>query len=238
MTLERGQRRQNPEEFVSRDVALRDAVLDTVEGLGPKSANGRAATDFVTNEVARRRSEATNTLKASEKDLANSETTERSLGDVLRSFAGKGTPASESLDKLIVERSLAPMDKTRRADYAAIPRDVPVPAAPFGARVQAIRQSTEHLPQNARSEVLPRERLQDFESMAGKGVAAESVPFSTINDMRPILSSDIARARAAGAPPSYVQNLEKLRSEINAATEAVHEATQRAPTSSHDTKEL
>lgn len=221
MAVERGQRRQNPSEFVTRDIALRDAAVDLVERMRP-DADPRKATDFVAAEVRNRRLHAERGLSQSEASLESANNTERSLADVLRAFGGKATPASEALDKLIVEKSLRPMDEARRADYAAIPRDVGVPNEPFSKAAASIRSSAEHLPENARSEVLPTARLEDFENMARGDETA--VQFGTVNDMRPILSSDIARARSAGAPPSYIQNLEKLRGEINSATEAVPEA--------------
>lgn len=227
--LERGQRRTDPGTFDANDTALRDAARESVESIQPSGVDPRDATRFIQGEVDRRIGDAETNLRTATSREATAANAERSIADVVRQAGGRGSAASADLDRLLIDRSLRPMDETRRAAFDAVPRDVTVPGEPFVERAQTIRDSARHLPPNARTEVLPANRLQDLESFAQRNAEGEiesidPVPFGTINDMRPIVSSEIARARAENLPPPYIENLEAIRRELNAATDELPEA--------------
>ncbi|GLI23421.1 hypothetical protein GGQ86_003042 [Xanthobacter flavus] len=223
------ERNRNPAPFAQRDVSLRDAAMGELESNVPLGADPRAATEFVRREVDNRVNAASGELQAAEARLAQAEQGQRDVAGRVAPFAGRQGDASASLDRSIVQGSLEPMDAERRAAFDAVPRDATVPGRPFVETAAGIRRAAEHLPENARREVLPEQWLQDFESLLrrdadGRINGVNDVTFGTINDLRPILAAEIARARKDGAPTPYLDNLERLRVEINRATNQQPEA--------------
>ena len=229
MTVERAARRDVPTEFAARDVALRDAALESVESIQPQNVDPRAATNFIRDHVGQRVGAAQSAVRDAETRLAGVDASQRATADSLRPLAGQSAAASESLDRAVLDKSLRPMDEARRADFAAVPRDATVPGEPFVEAAGRVRASARHLPENARAEILPEKRLEDFETYIvrdakGNVTGARPMSFGVIQDLRPILSAETARARKAGAPVQYLDNLEALRREINKATNQLPEA--------------
>ncbi|MET3352653.1 UNVERIFIED_ORG: hypothetical protein ABID33_000536 [Xanthobacter viscosus] len=221
--VEAAERNRNPAAFAQKDAALRDAALNELGKNLPPDIDPRLATDFMRREIDTRLNAATGDVNAAEARLADAERAQRATADIVAPFAGGRSDASATLDRSIVAGSLEPMDTARRAAFNAVPRDAEVPGRPFVDTATTVRRSAEHLPENARREVLPEQWLQDFESLLqrdadGRIVGVRDVSFGTINDLRPILGAAIARARNEGAPPPFIDNLERLRSEINRAT--------------------
>jgi hypothetical protein len=229
MAVERGTRLGSPGDFAMKDVALRDSALDAIEGVRPQNVDPRVATDFLRGRYDDRTNVVESAVRTARGRLEQVDQSQRATADAVRPYAGGMAPASESIDRLIIDKSLRPMDAKRRADFDAIPREATVPGEPFVDAAKSVRASADHLPENAKTEVLPTKRLEDFESLlirdeAGNISGIKPASFGLINDLRPILGAETARARAEGAPPSYIDNLERLRKELNKATNSLPEA--------------
>jgi len=230
--LERGQRRLAPAEFAPRDIALRDAALETMEGIQPQHVEPRVATAFFKAVADKRVGDAHLSLRNADDAFSASEASQREIADGFRQFSGRGSEASIGLDRAITERGLAPAqrEKNRLFDAVDPDRNVMRSVDPLVSLADDIEKQVAEIPQALQAEMVPQRLIADIKKMKGEIeidtetgqeiVKGGRMSFGAMNDMRAGLASSSAAARRAGQY-RLAENLDRFRSLIGRESDAL-----------------
>ena len=215
LALERGVRREQPGDFAVRDRELRDTAIEKLEGLKPAGADPRAAADRAGELVAAKRGAATEQVRAAEDSLKAAGEGEQSIGAMLRAYGGRGSSASEALDRTVTEQSLRPMQREKNARYDAIDPDRTVmrDVKPLVSLANEIEQSVAEIPAALQREMIPQQLLADIKAMSVEAEGPGRMSFGAMNEMRSGLASASLTARKGGQH-TLADNLDKFRTYI------------------------
>ncbi len=231
-SFERGARLANQQPFLERDQRVNRAAVDRLERIAPESANAEAFPARISDIAAERTAGVQANVERAQQYVDRAAEVRRAHGEEITDYRGQGPGASEALDREIVQESLNPMDAARRSRYNKV-ENVPIPGEPVYQAAQDVRAATSGLPKDARSTVLPADRVRDFERLGapirddkGNIIGYQDVPFQTLNRMRPIISRDVAEARRSNAPPERIDNLRTLQDTISQVSEDLPQAAE------------
>ncbi len=164
-----------------------------------ESTIGRKVADAQGN-VAAQEGQLGATLRQTAQDLNLANQGETDLGNVYRPYGGGADAASIDLDRAVVDQTLRPMQAEKNAKYAAIDpnAETMVPADELLKALDEIDAKAASLLPSMKGEVIPQGIADDIRGMTGdpKNLNIPMVPFKTMNDMRPVLSSMESQARA------------------------------------------
>lgn len=203
--LEKAAALQNGPEFAARyEGVARDAANDVgkmqVEG-ADLEAPGRLAKGTIGKQladaegnVAAQEGQLGMTMRQAGEDLNLANQAETDLGNAYRPYGGGGDAASADLDRAVVDQTLNPMTALKNELYNNIDPDgnVMVPADELIRALDEIEGRASSLPPSMRGDRVPpvTDDLRQMTEETG------TVPFSTLNEMRPVLSARESQARA------------------------------------------
>ncbi len=201
MALERAVRSRHPGEFAAKDIALRDAALDTVEGIRPQRVDPRDATAYFKETVDAKSGAAAQGLRSAEGNLAAAEAGERSIADTFRTYADRGAPASETLDRAVVDKTYIPARSAKNEAFDSIDPDRTrmVDATPVVEAARRVREQVNALgPDRAQ---LPAEFVQRLERIAPE-VQEQTIATGLLDGSgRPITRTQALNAGGSGQAP-------------------------------------
>lgn len=227
--LNRRVQEANPGTKIARDQEFQTGVRDALEQIAPEGATAEPLQAKAQAAIDAQRAAAQEGVNRVERNTARLNAVREAHGEEVAGYRGQKPAASQALDTEIINKSLIPMDAARRRRYEEAP-NVLLPGQPIYEAAQAVRAGTRDLPPAARAQVLPSDRVSDFEKLAapirdeqGNVIGYKDVPAQTLNKLRPIISSDKAKARLENAPPARIDNLRSLQDTITRQTEDIPE---------------
>ena len=231
MRLEKELKARNQVAYDEQTRNLNTAARNAVEGIVPPGANRQDLINQVQNEANAQRAAALEGVTRAERGVRRVEDVRQGQAQDFTPTANPPVPASTALHREIVDQSLDPMTAEKTGRYAAVP-PVGVSPAPLVQVADDIINTAARLPDPVRNRVLPREFLDSIESWVTRDpetnaiIGIRDTDFQTLNEIRPLIATEIANARRAGAPPALLDNLEALRRGINDITQNLPQAAE------------
>jgi hypothetical protein len=216
--LEKGARVADPVPFIQRDQQINSAAVDKVNKIAPEGADAGAFPRQVRKYGDEQIAGAEDKVNQAQTYADRASEIQGQHGAEVTAYRGRGVDASRELDRNLVENTIRPFDEAKNRRYAEIP-NTPVSSEPLYDAAQEVRATARNLPPAARSEVLPTRRLRDFEHYVyvdpeTQELRFRNVDYQTVEQLRPIISAEIQKARKENAPPPLIDNLERLRRTI------------------------
>jgi hypothetical protein len=195
-------------QYVEKTAALRDAptFADRYRDVARDASNdlSRLEVDgdqtipkqIAEQRIAQRRGGAQAAVEQGEKGFEAAGLDEKALADTYAPFIGGADQASMDLDKAIVDDTLRPMtgEKNRRFNEIDPNAEEMVGVEELVAALDAIDANAANLPPSLQSGAKPSALMDDLRKATEEG----TVPFRTLTDMHPALSSEQAKARVSG----------------------------------------
>lgn len=206
--------RQSPKmrnAFIQRDQKVRQAAVDTVKSLAPEGSTGRQFTDTIDQQHAANLDKAEQSVASVRGELADVEQQRVQLGAELEAARDGKVPASQRLDRVIVDETLLPMQGKSSQMYAAADPtgQSMISSDPLLNAAETVYRSLGDL--NSPAKVIPAGLLQRIQ-----GTAGEVTPASTANTgLLDASGAPITRSNAATQAPNEVS----VRSIVDALPE-------------------
>jgi hypothetical protein len=213
--------------FTDQDRRVNAAALDEAERLAP-AANPELVAAEAQRVAAERMAAEEAAVARAQRGVDRLAATRAGQGEELRQWGALEDSARQRLDQAVVEQSLQPMTAEKTRQFQQVP-DGPMFSRPVVDAADEIVRNAERLPPGAQADIVPQARVDDIlqnyvsrrEDGTRVGRGYRNIDYNTVNQLRALLSSDVAQARKALASPPYIENLERLRSALSQMTETM-----------------
>lgn len=198
INYERGAR-LDPDQFNTFSLnqqGVETSALESAKKIAPETAIGRQFTDVAEKTNASRIDEARNKVGAAEQNLAGAEERNAQLASEVAASRGGKVPASERLDKTIVDDTLVPMQGESSRQFAAADPNGQsmISSDPLLDAADKVYRSLGDL--NTPSKVIPQGLLARIEGTAGDLTPASSVETGLLDASGRPITRDTPAAQA------------------------------------------
>jgi len=203
--LERGMRDRNGQPFIENDAALKESARSDLDMIRPEGADTTLPRQLSEQNIAEVNAWLDDIVRQATANSDAAVASEQAIGQAYRPYAGGRDAASESLDRVIVDETMRPMQTQKNENFRNIDPggEVMLPTENLVALMNQLEEAAQGLPASMRRDVLPEPLIHDIQAtqpvidpQTGENVGgAGEMSFRDMNEMRPILSARESAAR-------------------------------------------
>lgn len=214
--LERIASRQDPGGAMARNREFASGVRDTLDRSVPEGAQPQALVSRVQNVADARNNVAQRQVDQAlgqRQGVKMARTAEAEAS--VQPYEGRGVPASQRLDKAIVNEGYLPARAEKNRLYnEGVPPETPVDISGAATAAEAVRQNVDQLPESLRGGAMREPLLKDME-------ASGPTTYGVAKQTRMALSEEGKKARTAGEF-TKADNIREIRKPVEAEMNRVN----------------